>query len=216
MSFNVVYANKDKIKNKIAQGIILPESLIITNDQPDNAEVYYYDDKGELKQLIKKTKFDSETEARIWIAKYNYAGETISIKNASGQWVNYTVSDNGQLEPVSQDEFILNGYYLNGQFYTDASYTVLLEKNNNCLYIDKNTNCGYTWDGTQYKSLTPEATEKLIGAMKLYQTHGKNIDGTMSQKVITEGVQSINLNVDSEDEECLIIDLPWDDTHGKY
>ena len=40
MSFNVVYANKDKIKNKIAQGIILPESLIITNDQPDNAEVY--------------------------------------------------------------------------------------------------------------------------------------------------------------------------------
>ena len=61
-----------------------------------------------------------------------------------------------------------------------------------------------------------EATEKLIGAMKLYQTHGKNIDGTMSQKVITEGVQSINLNVDSEDEECLIIDLPWDDIHGKY
>ena len=188
MSFNVVYANKDKIKNKIAQGIILPESLIITNDQPDNAEVYYYDDKGELKQLIKKTKFDSETEARIWIAKYNYAGETISIKNESGQWVNYTVSDNGQLEPVSQDEFILSGYYLNGQFYTDASYTALLEKNNNCLYIDKNTNCGYIWDGTQYKSLTPEATEKLIGAMKLYQTHGKNIDGTMSQKVITEGV----------------------------
>ena len=135
MSFNVVYANKDKIKNKIAQGIILPESLIITNDQPDNAEVYYYDDKGELKQLIKETKFDSETEARIWIAKYNYAGETISIKSASGQWVNYTVSDSGQLEPVSQDEFILNGYYLNGQFYTDASYTVLLEKNNNCLYM---------------------------------------------------------------------------------
>lgn len=216
MSFNVVYANKDKIKNKIAQGIILPESLIITNDQPDNAEVYYYDDKGELKQLIKKTKFDSETEARIWIAKYNYAGETISIKNESGQWVNYTVSDNGQLEPVSQDEFILNGYYFNEQFYTDTTYTVLLEKNNNCLYIDKNTNFGYTWDGTQYKPLTPEATEKLIGVMKLYQTHGDNIDGAMSQKAVTEGVQSINLNVDSEDEECLIIDLPWDDTHGKY
>lgn len=216
MSFNVVYANKDKIKNKIAQGIILPESLIITNDQPDNAEVYYYDDKGELKQLIKKTKFDSETEARIWIAKYNYAGETISIKNTNGQWINYTVSDSGQLEPVSQDEFILNGYYFNEQFYTDTTYTVLLEKNNNCLYIDKNANLGYTWDGAQYKPLTPEATEKLIGTMKLYQTHGKNVDGTMSQKVITEGVQSINLNVDSEDEECLIIDLPWDDTHGKY
>ena len=48
MSFNVVYAAKDKIQNKIAQGVILPESLIITNEQPDNAEVFYYDEKGKL------------------------------------------------------------------------------------------------------------------------------------------------------------------------
>ena len=117
MSFNVVYANKDKIKNKIAQGIILPESLIITNDQPDNAEVYYYDDKGELKQLIKKTKFDSETEARIWIAKYNYAGETISIKNESGNWNTYNVGANGELEQIPNVESItdlLNGLIIDG------------------------------------------------------------------------------------------------------
>lgn len=117
MSFNVVYANKDKIKNKIAQGIILPESLIITNDQPDNAEVYYYDDKGELKQLIKKTKFDSETEARIWIAKYNYAGETISIKNESGNWNTYNVGANGELEQIPNAESItdlLNGLIIDG------------------------------------------------------------------------------------------------------
>ena len=117
MSFNVVYANKDKIKNKIAQGIILPESLIITNDQPDNAEVYYYDDKGELKQLIKKTKFDSETEARIWIAKYNYAGETISIKTESGQWNTYNVGANGELEQIPNAESItdlLNGLIIDG------------------------------------------------------------------------------------------------------
>ena len=117
MSFNVVYANKDKIKNKIAQGIILPESLIITNDQPDNAEVYYYDDKGELKQLIKKTKFDSETEARIWIAKYNYAGETISIKNESGQWNTYNVGANGEMNQVPDTGSltdILNGLIIDG------------------------------------------------------------------------------------------------------
>ena len=117
MSFNVVYANKDKIKNKIAQGIILPESLIITNDQPDNAEVYYYDDKGELKQLIKKTKFDSETEARIWIAKYNYAGETISIKNNNDNWNTYNVGANGELEQIPNAESItdlLNGLIIDG------------------------------------------------------------------------------------------------------
>ena len=117
MSFNVVYANKDKIKNKIAQGIILPESLIITNDQPDNAEVYYYDDKGELKQLIKKTKFDSETEARIWIAKYNYAGETISIKDDTDNWNTYNVGANGELEQIPNAESItdlLNGLIIDG------------------------------------------------------------------------------------------------------
>lgn len=117
MSFNVVYANKDKIKNKIAQGIILPESLIITNDQPDNAEVYYYDDKGELKQLIKKTKFDSEIEARIWIAKYNYAGETISIKDDNGNWNTYNVGASGELEQIPNAESItdlLNGLIIDG------------------------------------------------------------------------------------------------------
>ena len=117
MSFNVVYANKDKIKNKIAQGIILPESLIITNDQPDNAEVYYYDDKGELKQLIKKTKFDSETEARIWIAKYNYTGETISIKDDNDNWNTYNVGANGELEQIPNAESItdlLNGLIIDG------------------------------------------------------------------------------------------------------
>lgn len=117
MSFNVVYANKDKIKNKIAQGIILPESLIITNDQPDNAEVYYYDDKGELKQLIKKTKFDSETEARIWIAKYNYAGETINIKDDNDNWNTYNVGANGELEQIPNAESItdlLNGLIIDG------------------------------------------------------------------------------------------------------
>ena len=117
MSFNVVYAAKDKIQNKIAQGVILPESLIITNEQPDNAEVFYYDEKGKLKQLIKRTKFDSEMEARVWIAKYDYNGENISIKDANGNWISYTVSSDGQLAPVSQEDLILTGYYLNEHFY---------------------------------------------------------------------------------------------------
>ena len=104
MSFNVVYAAKDKINNKIAQGIILPESLIITNEQPDNAEVFYYDEKGVLKQLIKRTKFNGEMEARVWITKYDYSGENISIKDANGNWINYTVSANNELIEVPTEE----------------------------------------------------------------------------------------------------------------
>lgn len=210
MSFNVVYAAKDKIQNKIAQGVILPESLIITNEQPDNAEVFYYDEKGKLKQLIKRTKFDSEMEARVWIAKYDYSGENISIKDVNGNWISYTVSSDGQFAPVSQEDLILTGYYLNKNFYTDSTYTIPLEKNIKCLYIDKNSNNGYTWTGEKYAALTTEATAELAGTMKLYQAHGENIDGAMSQKVVTEGVNSIALTLDNTDEECLVLDLPWD------
>lgn len=210
MSFNVVYAAKDKIKNKIAQGVILPESLIITNEQTDNAEVFYYDEKGTLKQLIKRTKFDSEMEARVWIAKYDYNGENISVKDANGNWISYTVSAGGQLEPVSQEDLILTGYYFNENFYTDSTYTIPLEKNEKCLYIDKNSNGGYTWTGEKYAALTVEATADLAGMMKLYQAHGENTDGAMSQKTVTEGVNSIALTLDNTDEECLVLDLPWD------
>lgn len=104
MSFNVVYAAKDKIQNKIAQGIIPLESLIITNEQPDNAELFYYDEKGTLKQLIKRTKFDSEMEARVWIAKYDYNGESISIKDSNGNWNSFTVSTNNELIEVPTEE----------------------------------------------------------------------------------------------------------------
>ena len=64
--------------------------------------------------------------------------------------------------------------------------------------------------GEKYAALTAEATAKLAGTMKLYQAHGENTDGAMSQKVVTEGVNSIALTLDNTDEECLVLDLPWD------
>lgn len=101
MSFNVAYSDKDKIKNSVAQGIIPEESFIITNNEVKDAEAYYYDEKGNLKQLVKKTKFESETEARTWIAKYgNYEGETINVKDANGNWNSYNVGANGEMNQV--------------------------------------------------------------------------------------------------------------------
>lgn len=46
--------------------------------------------------------------------------------------------------------------------------------------------------------------------MKLYSGHGENTDGTMTQKAITDGVNSIKLDLDGADKECLVLDLPWD------
>ena len=105
---------------------------------------------------------------------------------------------------------VLLGYYLNSKFYTDSTYTVELEKSESKLYIDKNAHAVYIWNGENYIPLSPEATETVAGMMKLYQTSGNNTDGTMSQKVITEGVNAIKFELDRQDKECLVLDLPWD------
>ena len=78
MAFNVVYADKDKIKSSIEQGIIPIESLILTNGD-NQSEAFYYDDNGKLKQVTKKSSFNSITEALSWINKNDYSGESISI-----------------------------------------------------------------------------------------------------------------------------------------
>ena len=105
---------------------------------------------------------------------------------------------------------VLLGYYLNSKFYTDSTYTVELEKSESKLYIDKNAYAVYIWNGENYIPLSPEATETVAGMMKLYQTSGNNTDGTMSQKVITEGINAIKFELDEQDKECLVLDLPWD------
>lgn len=116
--FKVAYVDKNKIENNIAQNVIPEESLIVTNSEDKSAEAYYYDEKGNLKQLVKKTKFESESEARLWIAKYgDYEGETISIKDKDGNWNSYNVGANGEMSLVPKaDDLadILNGLIIDG------------------------------------------------------------------------------------------------------
>lgn len=116
--FKLAYVDKAKIENSIAQQVIPEESLIVTNSEANNAELSYYDEKGNLKSIVKKTKFESESEARLWIAKYgNYEGETISIKDKDGNWNSYNIGANGEMNQVPNTESltdILNGLIIDG------------------------------------------------------------------------------------------------------
>lgn len=106
---------------------------------------------------------------------------------------------------------VLIGYYFNEKFYTDSTYTQELMTGEKHIYLDKNSNNNmYVYKDGKFYPTTPLATETLAGIMKLYQTYGNNINGTMSQKAITDGVNSIKLDLDGTDSECLILDLPWD------
>lgn len=101
-------------------------------------------------------------------------------------------------------------YYFNGKFYTDSTYTVEVPKANNHLYIDKSTNKTYIWNGVSYVPNVPMATESVAGLIKLYNEHGNNIDGTMTQRSITYGVNNIELAIAEDDPEMLVISSPWE------
>lgn len=98
--FKLAYVDKAKIENSIAQQVIPEESLIVTNSEANNAELSYYDEKGNLKSIVKKTQFESFAEAQYWIAKYgNYEGETISVLENS-KWNTYTVNKDGEMNQI--------------------------------------------------------------------------------------------------------------------
>lgn len=125
-------------------------------------------------------------------------------------WLDLPYSDEYLLEEI--ESVVLNGYYLNEKFYTDSTYTVELEKSASKIYIDKNSNVLYHYDGAKFISVNetlPTASDSTAGIMKLYQTGGQNTDGAMSQLAVTDGVQSIHFAADQTDEECLVLDLPW-------
>lgn len=98
--FKLAYVDKAKIENSIAQQVIPEESLIVTNSEANNAELSYYDEKGNLKSIVKKTQFETFAEAQYWIAKYgNYEGETISVLE-NGKWNTYTINKDGEMNQI--------------------------------------------------------------------------------------------------------------------
>ena len=109
----------------------------------------------------------------------------------------------GQLEFM--DDFIIKGYYYNDTFYKDRNHTETYSNLNNRLYIDISTNVLYYYTGTHFQSFEggaiPTASEEIPGIMKLYHTIGQNIDGTMSQKAISDELDDkveVALNIDEE------------------
>ena len=85
-----------------------------------------------------------------------------------------------------------------------------LEKNEQFIYLDKNSNnTVYTYDGEKFNTSVTNATNVIAGIMKLYQTHGQNVDGTITQKLFTDSIDGINLAFDSTEEECLVLEKPW-------
>ena len=108
----------------------------------------------------------------------------------------------GELDYI--DNIFLKGYYNNNSFYQDKELTILEQPNTNIIYIDKFTNQPYYFDGEKYQTFftgAAIASDIIPGIMKLYSTTGQNVDGTMTQKAITDELDEkveIALNIEEE------------------
>ena len=114
----------------------------------------------------------------------------------------------GELEYLN--ELIQKGYYNNGVFYKDAEMTQQLKAMAIRIYIDLKENEMYHFNGETFIKIgtkVPTATAELPGILKLYTTTGHNEDGTMTQKAITDELDTkVELTL-KEEEELIIFSL---------
>ena len=105
---------------------------------------------------------------------------------------------------------VTNGYLDKGVFYTDVSKTQIVNGSIGKIYIDNAHSKIYYYDGEQYINIQDTltlATAEKAGTVKLYNTLGQNIDGTMTQKAITDEFNTRYKTSVKSEEELLIFSL---------
>ena len=112
------------------------------------------------------------------------------------------VSTFEQLEFLN--DLIIKGYYNNGYFYYDEALSKQIKAMTIKIYIDLNTHTMYHYNGQSYQEIegkVPSASSKIPGIMKLYDEVGQNTDGTMTQKAITDELDTkVELTLKEEEE----------------
>lgn len=101
------------------------------------------------------------------------------------------------------DDLFIYGYYQDGEFYQDDKYETVLPSVTNKIYINKSDSKIYYFNGIEYLTVVgvPGASATVPGIMMLYNTTGQNIDGTMTQKAITDELnEKFEMDVDEEEE----------------
>lgn len=111
-----------------------------------------------------------------------------------------------QLQYTDQDlrNTVVHGYFYQNNFYQDTMHSVLMNGMINKIYIDDAARKLYFFDGVQYNTITNDfvtATADTPGVVRLYGTTGQNVDGTMTQKAITNELElRYKAEIDSDNE----------------
>ena len=117
------------------------------------------------------------------------------------------VSTYGSLE--YENTIFQRVYFIGGKIFKDADGIQEITPNENKIYIDaNNTNDLYYYNGVEFVLIgpgsLPTASTETAGIMKLYSTTGENVDGTMTQKAITDVLNAkVGATVNLEDETAI-------------
>lgn len=153
--------------------------------------------------------FKNTTPKANEICIVDVAGYGIRVKIGDGSniFTDLPYIDDYALKSV--DNIIIKGYFYQDKFYSDSTHAELLDAVIGRVYIDSISSKLYTYNGTNYeayKTSLPNATAEIAGVVKLYDTVGQNIDGTMTQRAITDELDDkVEMQVIKADE-MLIFD----------
>lgn len=84
-----------------------------------------------------------------------------------------TLDSNGKV-PSSQlpsyVDDVIEGYYYNGQFYSDSAHTQPITPETGKIYVDLNTNKTYRWSGTTYVEISQSTIHKYVSEFTVSST----------------------------------------------
>lgn len=137
------YGSIKKINEAIEAGTIPAETLIITSDSANVAELFFYDKNRLLKKVERKNKFLTIDEAKEWAPAWGIEGDVISVKNSKGEWELGIV--NSEKDIVMQS----SGSGGSGGVVPDETFNNFPEVGEKGkIYIDTNDQSLYLWDET--------------------------------------------------------------------
>lgn len=142
-------------------------------------------------QLRRDNEYNFENIKNTFIPENGEVVLVDTAKNGLRAKVGDGVSTYAQLQFTDEDirNAVLHGYLLDGDFYKTINKDGLIKPMINKIFIDDSTRKIYYYDGEEYKNIQTTfttASDVTPGLVKLYNTTGYNVDGTMTQKAITD------------------------------
>lgn len=85
---------------------------------------------------------------------------------------------------------VIEGYYYNGNFYTDSAHTQLITPETGKIYVDLDTNKTYRWGGTTYVEISQSTIHKFVGTFTVTK-----LEGTTGSVSIEHSLGSVDIVV---------------------